>query len=147
MKKTASKLLAIVFLVSLLLTACRSVVPTPLDITLVPTRTVSPGEASASAAAKAALAEKLGTPVASIEIKKIEPGLWPDSCLGLGTADESCAQVVTSGYLVTLQAASQSYAYRTDLDGKVVRLVTTQGETPAHVTAAIQALAELLTID
>ena len=147
MKKPASKLLTIVFLASLLLTACRPVVPTPLDITLVPTRTVSPSEASAAAAAQAALAEKLGTPVASIEIQKIEPALWPDSCLGLGAADESCAQVVTSGYLVTLLAAGQSYAYRTDLAGKVARLVTNQGETPAHVTAAILALADSLTVE
>ena len=144
MKKPASKLLSLIFLAVLLLTACRPVVPTPLDITLVPTITVSPGEALAAAAAQAALAEKLGTSAASIDIQKIQPGLWPDSCLGLGAANESCAQVVTSGYLVTLLAAGQSYAYRTDLAGKVVRLVITQGETPTHVTAAIQALAELL---
>ena len=67
--------------------------------------------------------------------------------MGLAAADESCAQVVTSGYLVTLLAAGESYAYRTDLAGKVVRLVTNQGEIPAHVTAAILALADSLTVD
>jgi len=146
-KKPASKLLSIVFLAVLLLAACRPVIPTALPITLVPTRTVSPGEALAAAASQAALAKKLGISAESIEIQKIEPGLWPDSCLGLGGADESCAQVISSGYLVTLLVDGQTYAYRTNLDGKVVRLVTAQGEIPAHVSASILALADSLTVD
>ena len=147
MKKPASKLLSIVFLAVLLLAACRPVIPTALPITLVPTRTVSPGEALAAAASQAALAKKLGISAESIEIQKIEPGLWPDSCLGLGGPDESCAQVISSGYLVTLLVDGQTYAYRTNLDGKVVRLVTAQGEIPAHVSASILALADSLTVD
>jgi hypothetical protein len=27
---------------------------------------------------------------------------WPDSCLGLGGADESCAQVMTPGWLLDI---------------------------------------------
>lgn len=46
---------------------------------------------------------------------------WPDSCLGLASAEEFCAQVITSGWEVTAQAGGQQFVYRTNADGSVIR--------------------------
>lgn len=47
---------------------------------------------------------------------------WPDSCLGLPEKDEMCAQVVTSGYEVTVQGNGKEAIYRTNDDGSVMRV-------------------------
>lgn len=146
MKNPESKLLFVILLGALILAACRSPIPTPLPLTAIPlptTKDIPP----AALAAQAALAQKLGLSIENVVIQNVEPALWSDSCLGLGAADESCAQVLTSGYLVTLLAEGQIYEYRTDLDGKVVREVVMDQATPAAVAAAQQALADLLSID
>ncbi len=46
---------------------------------------------------------------------------WPDSCLGVETPGVLCAQVITPGYQVILQAADTPFAeYHTDLNGRAV---------------------------
>ena len=146
MKNPESKLLFVILLGALILAACRSSIPTPLPLTAIPLPTAK-DIPSAALAAQAALAQKLGLSTESVTIQNVEPAIWSDSCLGLGAADESCAQVLTSGYLVTLLAGGQIYEYRTDLDGKVVREVVMDEAAPAAVAAAQQALADLLSID
>lgn len=146
MKNPESKLLLVILLGALILAACRSSIPTPLPLTAIPLPTAK-DIPSAALAAQAALAQKLGLSTESVTIQNVEPALWSDSCLGLGAADEMCAQVLTSGYWVTLQAEGQTYEYRTDLEGTVVRAVVADEETRAAVAAAQQALSDLLSID
>src|SRR5215510_15260003 len=55
------------------------------------------------------VSEILGVPVESIQLKTIEQTEWPDSCLGLGGPDESCAQAVTPGWLLAFTANGQEY--------------------------------------
>jgi hypothetical protein len=52
---------------------------------------------------------------------------WPDSCLGLGQANESCAAMVTPGYSVTATVNGQTYEVRTNKDGSVVRMAGDAG--------------------
>ncbi|MFZ3078769.1 MAG: hypothetical protein WA109_03710 [Bellilinea sp.] len=146
MKNPETKLLFVILLGALILAACRPAIPTPLPLPPIPLPTAE-DIPSAALAAQAALAQKLGLSIENVTIQNVEPVLWSDSCLGLGAADEMCAQVLTSGYLVTLLAEGQIYEYRTDLDGTVVRAVVTDEESPAAVAAAQQALADLLSID
>lgn len=47
---------------------------------------------------------------------------WPDACLGLAKSGEMCAQVITPGYEVTVEASGKTYIYRTNSDGTVLRL-------------------------
>ena len=61
----------------------------------------------------------LGVPVESIQLESIEPMEWPDSCLGLGGPDESCAQAVTPGWLLVFSADGQEYRFRADQTGTV----------------------------
>jgi hypothetical protein len=54
-----------------------------------------------------------------MDIRKAE---WPNSCLGIPDRGNMCAQVITTGYEVTLQAKNKVYVYRTDEDGSIVKL-------------------------
>ena len=146
MKNPETKLFSAILLGALLLAACRPAIATPLPLTAIPLPTAE-DIPPAALAAQAALAQKLGLSTENVAIQNVEPALWSDSCLGLGAADEICAQVLTSGYLVTLLAEGQIYEYRTDLAGTVVRAVVADEESRAAVAAAQQALADLLTVD
>ena len=67
------------------------------------------------------VSEILGVPVESIQLQSLEPMEWPDSCLGLGGPDESCAQAVTPGWLLVFSADGQEYRFRADQTGTVIR--------------------------
>ena len=79
------------------------------------------GLPEAVVAARQALAEKLGVSADEIEVISYEEREWTDSCLGLGGAAESCLQVITPGWLVTLGADGQVYEFHTDQTGNAVR--------------------------
>jgi len=74
----------------------------------------------AALAAEEALSASLGIPAAEITIVSATPVDWPDSCLGVQTPGLMCAQVITSGYLVVLEANGVQYTYHTDLTGESV---------------------------
>ena len=86
---------------------------------------------SAVAAAQAELAGELGIDLALIELVNFEQREWSDSCLGLGGPAESCAAVVTPGWLVMLLVDGESYEVRTDADGLQVRIADESTSEPA----------------
>ena len=67
------------------------------------------------------VSEILGVPVESIQLVSIEQMEWPDSCLGLGAPDESCAAAVTPGWLLVFSADGQEHRFRADQTGTVIR--------------------------
>jgi len=67
------------------------------------------------------ISENLGISLDQIEIEKVEQRDWPDSCLGLGGAEESCAQVITPGWLVVISIDDQEYRFRADEAGTTIR--------------------------
>ena len=67
------------------------------------------------------VSEILGVPVESIQLETVEQTEWPDSCLGLGGPDESCAQAVTPGWLLVFSADGQEYSFRADQTATVIR--------------------------
>jgi hypothetical protein len=72
-------------------------------------------------AARQALSEKEDIPVDEIEVVSYSEEEWPNACLGLAEEDEMCAQVITPGYQVTLEANGEEYIFRTDETGDVIR--------------------------
>ncbi|RPI48300.1 MAG: hypothetical protein EHM56_13855 [Chloroflexi bacterium] len=82
-----------------------------------------PPEERVFAAARAALAARLGIDELTITRQEIVRQDWTDSCLGLGGPAESCLQAITPGYRLVLQAGEELWEARTNLDGSVVRLV------------------------
>jgi hypothetical protein len=73
-----------------------------------------PNECTATAAAKADLAGRLGVAEDEINVKGIEFVEWPNACLGVSQPDVACAEVITPGYRITLEARGQTYEYHTD---------------------------------
>ncbi len=61
--------------------------------------------------------------VDEIKIVSVEAVEWSDSCLGLGRADESCAQMITPGYKIILETQGKSYELHTDATGENIRQV------------------------
>ena len=79
-----------------------------------------PNECAATAAAKADLASRLGVPEDAINVKGVEFVEWPDSCLGVSQPDMVCAEVITPGYRIILEANGQTYEYHTDGGSRAV---------------------------
>jgi hypothetical protein len=122
------RFIPIALAISLLLAAC---VPLPSTQEPVPATPSGQGQPSqpaetttpAAAAAQAALAAELGVPESQITIVSAEPVEWPDACLGAATEGEMCAQVITPGYRILLEANGKQYEVHTDASGRTVRIV------------------------
>jgi hypothetical protein len=71
--------------------------------------------------AKTALATRLNISESKILILEALDTEWPDSCLGIQEQGVSCAQVITPGYNVLMQANGKEYRYRTNVSGSVVK--------------------------
>jgi len=75
-----------------------------------------------TASAAAVLADKLGLTPDEIAVVSAEQTEFSDSCLGLGGPEEMCAQAITPGWLVMLNAGGQEYEAHTDITGVQVRI-------------------------
>ena len=120
---------ALAFALGLLLAACVPVPGPQAPGPATPTRARPPSQSvetpiPAAAAAQVALATELGVPVGQITIVSVERVEWPDACLGAATEGEMCAQAITPGYRVVLEANGKQYEVHTDKSGQVVRVVT-----------------------
>ncbi len=89
-----------------------------------------------------AAATELGLPPGQLRIASQSRQSWSDSCLGLGGPAELCAAMITEGWRVELSNGSQSWFFRADRSGQVVRMErspetgTLPGELRRRVLAA-----------
>jgi hypothetical protein len=101
-------------------------------------------------AARQDLSQSLGIPADQIEVVSHEEVEWPDACLGLAEPDEMCAQVITPGWRVILNAEGQQFEYHTDQRGKIIRrkepMTDTNQSYPEAVRAAVQRLSQSLDV-
>lgn len=79
----------------------------------------------AAQAARFVLQQAVGPSAGQVTIVSAEPTEFSDACLGLGGPAESCAAVITPGYVVTLSVGGQTYVYHADETGANVRLAST----------------------
>ena len=66
------------------------------------------------------LAERLAVPIEEIRIRSVEMVRWPDSCLGIPTAGQACALVITPGFRIGLQHDNTIFVYHTDTGTRVL---------------------------
>lgn len=71
--------------------------------------------------ARALAAEAAGVSADDAIVKSDVEKEWPNSCLGLAEEGEMCAEVITPGYEVVVEAAGKIYTYRTNREGSVIR--------------------------
>lgn len=157
-----NRMFAFFVLASMLLAACTPGSPgatIPSTTTPAPAAGTTPSPAPQSGQpiavqfAVIGLAKKLGIPTEQIKVGAVEQVQWPDACLGAAAPDELCAQVVTNGYKVNLEANGNPYEVHTNSNGSAVRVVEATiskggvepgGASSAAVTAAVTLLAQQL---
>jgi hypothetical protein len=71
---------------------------------------------------KSVVSSKTGVPSHEVLFVSSEPVEWSDACLGVPSSDEFCAQVITSGYRITLTTLMEEYVFHTDRAGREFRL-------------------------
>jgi hypothetical protein len=79
-----------------------------------------PNECTATAAAVADLAARLDLKEDAITVKSAERVDWPDACLGISQPDVACAEVITPGYRISLEANGGTSEYHTDGGSRAV---------------------------
>ena len=72
-------------------------------------------------AAQQFLAEQLTVAADQVQLIEFEQAEWPDSCLGLGQANESCLAATTPGFRLVLEINGQRFEIRTDATGSEIR--------------------------
>jgi len=75
----------------------------------------------AVAAVRSLVAQDLGISEGVVIVMTAYEKEWPNSCLGISNEGEMCAQVITPGYEVTIQAQGRQFIYHTNADGSIVR--------------------------
>ena len=80
-------------------------------------------ERKAADAAVADLAERLQIDNETINVVSSEFVEWPDSCVGIQRPGVACAEVITIGFRILLDADGDSYEYHTDATASVVGLL------------------------
>jgi hypothetical protein len=134
-----SKIIPVAFVIVLFASACAPAstpatlmpistkeisVPTTVTTTTPPDQTGDPQSSGPVNAAKQDLAEKLGIDSSKIVVVSIEAVEWPNSCLGVLQKDVYCAQMITPGYQIVLQAEGQTYEYHTNKSGSGIILAS-----------------------
>ncbi len=76
---------------------------------------------SAEDAAKKQLASMQGIDPNQISVVSDADVEWPDSCLGVAQEGIMCAQIVTPGHLIVLEASNVQYEYHTNSDGSEIQ--------------------------
>lgn len=65
---------------------------------------------------------RVGIPARLLRITEFSRQTWPDGCLGLPQPDAFCTQALVEGWRITLSDGRQTWVYRTDSQGRVLRL-------------------------
>jgi len=100
-----------------LLASCTPVIRPP------DAQSAPPAENRAVANVRQVLMQQLQADTVDIAVAAVSQEAWSDACLGAGRANESCMQVQTPGYEITLAVNGNEYRYRTNEDGSDFRLV------------------------
>lgn len=109
-----------------LLAACTPTVSVPTEIpTGLPSSIPTALPASIQSALEQ-LAAALNIELPNIVVNSVTHTDWPDACLGLPNAGESCAQVVTPGWKIDVTVNGAQYEVRTNEDGTQVRYAPVQ---------------------
>jgi hypothetical protein len=68
------------------------------------------------------LSRQTGIAPGKLKVTESSRQSWPNTCLGLSKADEICGQMIVEGWRVVVSDGRQTWVYRTDARGNVVRL-------------------------
>ena len=78
----------------------------------------------AALSARETLEAEFGFGPDEVQFVSLEEVEWPDACLGAPDKGEMCAQMITSGYLIRLEAGGRVYELHTNPTGSLVRIAS-----------------------
>ncbi len=78
--------------------------------------------ATVAAAVRQDLSRSTGITADKLKVTESSRKSWPNTCLGLGSSDEICAQMIVEGWRVVVSDGRQTWVYRTNARGNILRL-------------------------
>jgi hypothetical protein len=120
------RVLVTVILTMILISACApqsAATEEPSDVEQQPTH-INVDLTPAQRLAISKLAENLDLTPDKIKLISTEAVDWPNACLGIETEGVACAEVITPGFRILLEANGKQVEYRTNQDGTVIRPAT-----------------------
>jgi len=78
--------------------------------------------ATLAAAVRQDLSRQTGIAADKLKVTESKLQSWPNTCLGLAKADEICGQMIVEGWRVVVSDGRQTWVYRTNARGNVLRL-------------------------
>lgn len=78
--------------------------------------------ATVAAAIRQELSRETGIAADKLKVTESSRQSWPNTCLGMVKADEICAQMIVEGWRVVVSDGKQTWVYRTNARGNVLRL-------------------------
>ena len=75
-----------------------------------------------AAAVRQDLSRSTGIAADKLKVTESSRQSWPNTCLGLGSSDEICGQMIVEGWRVVISDGRQTWVYRTNARGNVLRL-------------------------
>ena len=78
--------------------------------------------ATVAAAVRRELSDSTGIAADKLKVTESSGKSWPNTCLGLAKADEICGQMMVEGWRVVVSDGSQTWVYRTNARGNILRL-------------------------
>lgn len=78
------------------------------------------------------LSQQTGDAPEGFQIIQAQKQTWPDGCLGLGAPDVLCTMALVEGWQVQVSNGSQTWIYRTDAFGDIVKLEPTTESSPKN---------------
>jgi len=61
-------------------------------------------------------------PVGKLKVIQSNQETWPNGCLGIAQPDQICTQALVPGWRIVISDGSKTWVYRTDRNGRVLRL-------------------------
>ncbi|MEG4083036.1 hypothetical protein [Microcoleus sp. POL10_C6] len=78
--------------------------------------------ATVAEAVRRELSDSTGIAADKLKVTESSRQSWPNTCLGLTTADEICGQMIVEGWRVVVSDGRQTWVYRTNARGNILRL-------------------------
>ncbi|MEG3892640.1 hypothetical protein QT973_19740 [Microcoleus sp. Z1_A1] len=78
--------------------------------------------ATVAEAVRRELSDSTGIAADKLKVTESSGQSWPNTCLGLAKADEICGQMIVEGWRVVVSDGRQTWVYRTNARGNVLRL-------------------------
>jgi hypothetical protein len=82
-------------------------------------------------------ADDLNVPESELSLLRFNQEVWSDGCLGLGQPNEICLQALVPGWQLEVVYNEESFFYRTDNYGDIIRRSTLDNNLPPSIAAKV----------